>query len=159
MKDKKKNRRDHRLGRYRLMTAEMDPRGFKKCVYCGEPANTVDHQPPISRIDDYESLGLANELYVLIPSCMDCNKLAGSVLHDSPIERLEYIKDSLEKRLKKYLNQVEWDEEELKDIGPNLKSKILEDSNKKLTAINRIEYYSGYDLIIDTSQELLYAPC
>ena len=26
------------------------------CFYCGEPASTLDHQPPISRVSDYRAV-------------------------------------------------------------------------------------------------------
>ncbi len=66
-------RRLHAHARKR-MTVKPDPKVVKtifaltdgKCVYCGSPANTLDHVVPLSRGGD-------SEMGNLVPCCISCN--------------------------------------------------------------------------------------
>ena len=62
---KKAHRNDARKDRYKLCPSERSEKGYKMCVYCGQPADTLDHVPPLNRIDDYEAMGLMEEHYLL----------------------------------------------------------------------------------------------
>ena len=46
------------------------------CFYCGDPADTADHCPPLNRVDSYRGLGAGREFYVKVACCAECNKIA-----------------------------------------------------------------------------------
>ena len=146
-------RDDPRKARYKLCPAERSDKGYKLCIYCGQPADTVDHVPPLNRIDDYESLGLLQEQYILAPACRSCNSIANDKLEDGILQRIEVVKDRLAKNLRKYLKRVEWDEEELEELGPNLLSAVKANHIKTELAISRLEYYGGFDVVLDWLEE------
>ena len=160
-KKKATSRNDPRKHRYKLAPSERSEKGYRLCVYCGQPADTLDHVPPLNRIDDYESLNLQKEYYLLVPSCRSCNCTASDNLESGILERIEVVKDALTKKLKKYLKGIEWDEVELEELGPNLLSAVKKDSIKKQLAVSRIEYYGGFDVILDwlESEESLSFSC
>jgi len=155
MTSKKKGtqRNDPRKARYKLCPAERSDKGYKLCIYCGQPADTLDHVPPLNRIDDYESLGLAQEQYVLAPACRSCNSTAKDNLEDGILQRIEAVKDRIAKNLRKYLQRVEWDEEELAELGPNILSAVKANNIKTELAISRLEYYGGFDVVLDWLEE------
>lgn len=142
-------RSDHRKDRYKKAPSERHERGYRLCVYCGQPADTLDHCPPLSRIDDYESLGLQRELYLTIASCNQCNRMASDSLQDNIFERIDHVKDRLSKKLKRHLKRVEWDDEEIEELGPNLTSAVLAHNKNTELAISRLEYYRGFDVLMD----------
>jgi hypothetical protein len=149
MARKQTQRHDARKDRYRLCPSERSEKGYKLCVYCGQPADTVDHVPPLNRIDDYESMGLMDEQYLLVPSCRPCNSTAKDKLEEGILQRIEAVKDRLAVNLRKYLKRVEWDEEELDELGPNLLSAVKANHKKTEIAIARLEYYGGFDVVLD----------
>lgn len=139
----------HLEERYRLINLERG-RCYWLCVYCGQPADTRDHYPPISRVYDYESIGLKHEIYIKVPSCRVCNSLASDFLDDNFLDRVERVKDSIRKKYSKHFKNFEWDETELeeREIGRNLRTKILEGSKKQKIYSSMIEYYKGVDMLI-----------
>jgi len=145
-----KQRKDKRAhgALYTRVNGERGP-FYWLCLYCGEPADTIEHYPPISRIDDYRALGLKHELFVKFPCCGDCNRRAGATLQESVLDRLEFVKDKIARQGARYIAKVEWDDEELEEIGPNLLSKIRENSKKGEIFRRRIEYYAGFDCMVD----------
>jgi hypothetical protein len=151
---RKRNSVAHYEERYHLVTGEREPM-FWRCVYCGLPAESKDHVPPITRVSDYESLGLAIELYIKVPCCLECNNLLGAELQDSFFQRAEVLKDKLARKYRRHLNNVDWDDEELEELGPTLKSKVLEGKVKSQRVLARIEYYAGVDLVMDWIQDRL----
>lgn len=86
--------------RYKLVRDVANP---FDCFYCGEMASSIDHVPPISRVSDYESFGLDEEVYIKVPCCRECNGLLGSSLQESVEDRIEHSKDLLAKSIKNYL--------------------------------------------------------
>ena len=150
---KGKHRDDPRKARYRLCPAERSDKGYKLCIYCGQPADTLDHVPPLNRIDDYEAMGLLKEQYILAPACRSCNSTASDKLEDGILQRIEAVKDRISINLRKYLRRVEWDDEELAELGPNLLSAVKANHIKTELAISRLEYYGGFDVVLDWLEE------
>lgn len=133
---------------YRLIQGERGP-FYPLCVYCGAPATCRDHVPPLSRIDDYRALRLRRELFLLVPSCDNCNLLLGSTLQTNIFERIEYLKDILSRKHKKKLDRAEWDDDEVLELGRYLRSFVAVETAKDLNTRKRIEYYGGADAIAD----------
>lgn len=85
------------------------------CFYCGDPSDTLDHFPPISRYHDY--LGIYDSHpAVVVPSCIECNLLLVDSLQGDIYERFDEAKVRLTKRLAKYLKYSSvWDNDSLAD--------------------------------------------
>ncbi len=120
------------------------------CFYCGQAANTLDHCPPISRIDDYRALGLAREQFLRVPACGECNMLAADTIQPSLIEREMYVKQQLEQRYRKLLAMPVWTQTEIARLGRNLRSRIQRDICRKAVIVARIDYGAGINHYIHT---------
>lgn len=69
------------------------------CLYCGDPANEVDHIHP-------HSYSLNDKEENLVASCSICNRIAGSKVFDGFIEKQTYIREEREKeRYAKAINE------------------------------------------------------
>ena len=136
--------------RYKLINGERSENNlYWLCIYCGEPATCRDHVPPITRVCDYESYGLKKEYYLLAPSCQSCNSILASSLQETILARIEYVKDKLKSKFKKHLDSYEWSEEEISELGKNLRSKIVTENKRSQLARRRVEYYGGFDVLLD----------
>ena len=139
--------------RYTIVTGERGDH-WPLCVYCGRPAGTRDHVPPVSRVSDYEALGMKIEVYIKVPACTECNNLGADELHPSFMDRAEFIKDKLSRKYARVLASPDWDDDELKELGKNLRSKVKAALAKKKPQLERIEYYDGIDAVTDRILEL-----
>ena len=136
--------------RYTILNGERsDTNLFWICVYCGMPADTRDHAPPLSRVSDYESFNLEQEFYLLVPCCSSCNSILGDSLQETILQRIEHLKDRLSSRYAKRIKAQEWDDSEVLELGRNLRSWVAVSSAKDLKIKHRVEYYGGYDSIAD----------
>lgn len=116
---------------------------WHECFYCGEPADTVDHYPPVSRVHDYRALGNRFETYVTVSCCRECNTYLGNTLQDTLLERAEHAKDILEKKLRKDLNMPEWFDDEIEQLGSMMKKFMAAAKRRYERARKRIDYYDG----------------
>ena len=139
--------------RYQIVTGERDE-NWPLCVYCGRPAGTRDHVPPISRVNDYDSLGLQTPIYVKVPACAECNTIGSDQLQESFMDRVEFIKDKLARKYARALATPDWDEEELGKLGRNLQSKIRSALARRAPQLERIEYYGGADAVMQRLFEM-----
>jgi len=135
------------------------------CFYCGEPATTMDHQPPISRVDDYRAIGLRREVYVKVNCCKECNSLLGDHLTDTLIERELLAKRSLEKRYLNLVRQPEWTNKEIRRLAPRggLREYIKNAQEAQERLFNRLDYSGGINSYIekyedDDYQEFVVTP-
>lgn len=137
--------------RYKMYWHSPDDRFT--CFYCGVPAETVDHVPPLSRVDDYEAMCLVHERYVKVPCCKECNMLAGSTVQESIIQRKELVADKLAKRHASDIRAPEWDKEELASLTGRLRGYVAAAGRRQKRALDRINYYAGVDAYIAEFQE------
>jgi len=121
---------------------------YWKCVYCGRPADTIDHCPPISRVDDYRALGLKREIYLKVPSCAPCNRILGDSLQETFIDRAEHLKDKISRKYARHLRVAEWDEDEMEELGPNLRGSVAAANRRRDSYSSMIDYYEGIDEVI-----------
>lgn len=131
---------------YSRVPSVRDPAGYHRCFYCGEPADALDHCPPLSRVSDYRSLGLAHERYWIVPCCGECNNLLGKTLQPSLGRRHDVCKRLLYAKLHRKLDVPEWTEEELEDFGPRLRHEVEAAQRVALRADARLAYDQGLDL-------------
>lgn len=116
------------------------------CFYCGEPAEGVDHQPPLSRVADYQSLGLLFEQYLKVPCCPECNSLAGKTLTISLLERDELIKDRIEHKYKSVLNTgMFWTKRAIREaeLKGYLRDYVSAHSAEQRRILERLDYREG----------------
>ena len=113
------------------------------CFYCGEPGNELDHQPPITRIDDYRALYLERQHYVKVISCRECNAIAADILHETLLERKEYIANRLWERYRSILKTPHWRKEELAELSGRLRQSVAASASRADLAMARIEYTDG----------------
>lgn len=132
---------------YRVAPSERSEFGWPLCVYCGDPADCVDHAPPLSRIHDYRSLGVV-EQYLLAKTCGSCNRMLGSTLQADILERIDEAKRMLRKKLGKRDTGYVWAEDDLEDLGPNLRSHVGSAMRKTEGLIRRIDYREGFRAIL-----------
>lgn len=139
-------KQDELLGEVRYSMLRVSHSGeWYLCFYCGVPADTVDHVPPLSRISDYEFKRLKHERYYKVPCCRECNNLAGASLQDNLVARAEHVKDKLSRKYRKHLMAIEWSEDELQELGAVLESKVRQSIIKHHYVSARIEYYEAID--------------
>lgn len=114
------------------------------CVYCGEIASTVEHFPPKA----HTCRGF------LLPSCSECNILAGTEWPTDFEKRAEYVKSKIEKRYTKLLTLPEWNKTEIKQLGRGLREGVeawqkMQDIARKRVAWNAMSYLTSIDLSND----------
>ena len=112
-----------------------------KCFYCGEPANSIDHCPPISKCEYYKDI----KNHYLIPCCLNCNNLLANKTNFTPLERLACLKELLKKKYKTILQMPDWTDEELKEVKGQLKEYIQHEISKKEQLLRRLAWIPNYD--------------
>ena len=118
---------------------------LKTCVYCGEPAQCLDHVFPLSlsaKLDMHRSVvqcELRGGLY-RVPSCNECNGLAGDEPFTSILGKRRFIQARLREKYRGSTKRVLWDYDELMELGPTLRSKIVSDMHKMESAEIRFLY-------------------
>lgn len=116
------------------------------CYYCGEPCDCLDHQPPISVIDKMVTAKIKFEAFK-IPSCNHCNNILHSVATKTVKERFDLLKKRLyKKRYKEIIATTQWTDEELSELGANLRQMVESSIRLGIVAVRRIEY-PGHDLV------------
>lgn len=100
-------------------------RGSKEsCAYCGERAECVDHAVPASWAAGAAAM-LASHQLVKLASCLDCNSRAGSVVDATFADRRARIHASLLSAKRRALARPKLDNDDLDDVGPELRAKLL----------------------------------
>lgn len=138
---------------YKVAPAERSEFGWPLCVYCGDPADTVDHVPPITRVDDCRALCRGREQFLLVKACRPCNTLLKDDLQVDIFERIDAVKYRLKRMIKKDDHALSWSEEELEGLGKNLRSKIVSAMKRIEEVQRRIDYRGGYRAILGMAKE------
>ena|SRR3990167_265075 len=128
----------------------------RRCWYCGEIAETIDHSPAIDVVLAFGQLNLISsgiEL-LLIPSCKECNCLLGSVMLFYPESRGFWLHEKLAKRYEKILNGGTFDEVDLSEFGPNLKKYLRTQTNVKIWVERRLSFTGRFPICEVALREL-----
>jgi hypothetical protein len=118
----------------------------KKCVYCGEGANTIDHVVPVSYY--YSGVRKIGSLHLtaeygkenIVPSCKECNNIAWNHVFQDFEAKKDYIQNRLVEKYKKAINCPFWSEEEVKEMGKQMQKEIKLQQLAKYWILNRINY-------------------
>lgn len=108
------------------------------CTYCGMPANTIDHVPPISARPILTSMGVSRWDFLEVPSCHECNSAIGAKALWTVRERKQWIKGFLSKKYKRILKMPNWTEEEISELGRGLKDHVEAFTALKKLTIGRV---------------------
>lgn len=110
-------------------------RWFRQCVYCGRPATQRDHVLPVT-VAASLSLhrpGVRKELgqgLSTVPACGECNRFASNKPFRWIREKRAYIQSRLKDKYAEKVRATLWDDEELEELGPSLRSLILSNLQK-----------------------------
>jgi hypothetical protein len=116
------------------------------CIYCGEAANSDEHFPPAS----YSSRG-----YIL-PSCVECNSFAGIACPTDFEARAQFVKNKLKKKYKRHLRSPDWSNDEMSEIGFNLKTGVKVWQKQREIARDRVAWNAiSYLASIDHSNDFV----
>lgn len=129
--------RDALLARYSHRYRIVEPFGPYCCGYCGDNADTIDHVPPLASLDAFEASGQRPEC-IAIPACRDCNTRLGKIPAPTLPRRRKILLTKLQRKYKSILRKVVWDEEELQELGNNLKSYIEAAENRRQWVLERL---------------------
>ena len=103
----------------------------ERCVYCGERATCWDHFPPyaVDRVRGW-----------LLPSCGECNGIAGD-RHPYDFEaRAAYVNRALISRWRHVLDSTPWSPAELRELGRGLADSIEPLAHARLIARERVRW-------------------
>ena len=119
----------------------------KPCYYCGVVATAEDHVVPRAVIKAYEALAdpellrsLKRHRTLLVPSCLECNSLAGATIQKTLEDRKRFIKAKLKKRYRKVLNMPDWADKEIADLGQELQQHIRASRELKRAVCQRLAW-------------------
>lgn len=114
-----------RSGRFCCTDCQAAAETSLTCEYCGEPAQARDHVVP--RAFRYSMDG-TRELQILlarmpdtVPSCHECNSIAGSDVFQSLDEKRQHIQKRLSEKYQRLLCYPAWDDDEIADMGPRMR--------------------------------------
>jgi len=129
---------------------QHDPSNPFTCFYCGEPASTIDHVPPISRVDDYRAFKLRHEFYLKVPCCKECNSTLQDSLQMHIIDRTIKAHELLERRYKKHLKCKAWTKEALEyaQFTGKLRKYILASEELRKHTTSRCDYWKGVNAFL-----------
>jgi len=120
-----------------------------KCIYCGDLAESDDHVPSLADAYTYGADALIDsgrDLRVY-PACLDCNsRLQGNTGLDI-LTRQEVILRRLQRLLGQF--KADWDEDELDELGPSLRSAVEKQFILKRALTRRVQWASDMSNIIE----------
>lgn len=100
------------------------------CVYCGLLSTDKEHVTPKTWIDamkEMRSMGfdvvVPEEL--IVPSCRECNLIAGDKLFDNFKEKRQHIANRLLARYNRFLHFEEWDDDEIAELSGRLREQVF----------------------------------
>lgn len=115
---------------------------IQPCIYCGMPADTVDHVPPRHMRAQLQELQLLAVYEREVPACRECNCTLGSRPLLTITERRDYMKDFIRRRYKSVLRMKDFTEEELLQFGESLRGMLRRNLSMKYIVQQRLRWPS-----------------
>jgi hypothetical protein len=124
---------------------DIDP-----CYYCGVPADTIDHVVPKSLLDAVRDSGEEGLIAAVserhrrmtVPSCHECNSLAGALYHQTLDERADFVRERLARRYARILAMPDWSPSEIATLSERLQKHVIAGLLKRDLARRRLRYRS-----------------
>jgi hypothetical protein len=113
------------------------------CIYCGKPAKTLDHIPPISAAHLYTGT------FVKVPACSRCNTFLHNRLFVTLEERKQYLIERYCERYKKDLKIPSWRLRELEKLQGFLNGYIDRGLKLKKDVMSRLSYLAFQESLAD----------
>jgi hypothetical protein len=112
-------------------------REIRNCVYCGVAHDIQrDHVIPTSYLRQKRRY----EGDWLVPACGECNRTLGAELIFNVPDRAFWVLQAYKRKYQKLLRAIPWDDEELEDIGPSLRSSILQQESARRAVNDRLDH-------------------
>lgn len=90
------------------------------CIYCGMPGYTKDHLLPVTMTGQTQ-----RKFVAVVPACGECNNGIGNRIGHRVTARREEAHQHLRKKYRKALDAKRtWTDDELAQLGPNLRSAV-----------------------------------
>jgi hypothetical protein len=112
----------------------------RPCMYCGVPADSRDHFVPRSYTNKMRAMGSSVHVSETVPCCRECNSTAGATIFSNVREKRFYIQDKYRNKYAKILNTPDWTQKELDELGPTLKSHVINGLRAKEITKQRIAW-------------------
>ena len=122
------------------ISGRLDDGTIPACVYCGMPAESIDHIPPQSVRPYLRDQGITRWPFIEADSCRECNCALGARALWTIRERKEWIKGHLRRKYRAVLATPDWADGELKELGPNLSTVVLQGHVIKYAVKKRLEW-------------------
>lgn len=135
-------------GIYKSAPCERSDGEWPLCMYCGVLADTIDHVPPITRVDDYRALWVKHA-YWKVKCCSECNFLAADSLQSDFLERVQYVKEKLKLRYRRRAVNAPWSKAEIKELGRTMKTEAAKGLKIKCQLDERLNYWGGVRAMIN----------
>jgi hypothetical protein len=134
---------------------------YDPCIYCGMPSDTVDHVPPVSRAETLLDLDPNMPLWT-VPACLTCNRWLGAHPEHTAGGRRAIVRDKLG-TLAKGRRFVQWSDEEMAEVGPNMRREIAAKMRQDELILIRMQWARDPIVLLDVNGEpvpeaLLRAP-
>lgn len=121
---------------------------YGNCTYCGIPASTLDHMPPISWTDSANEKAKEEMNFYKLPSCEECNNALGNLRLFSVMDRVHHVHAWLKNRYKKALRMPYWDEDELNELSYTMVAEVRKAERQSAWAKSRIVYRPDKELLL-----------
>ena len=121
---------------------------YGNCTYCGIPASTLDHVPPISWSASANEDAKKEMNFYKIPSCDECNSALSNLRLFSVMERIHHVHTWLKKKYKKALRMPYWDEDELKELSSTMIAEVRKAEKQSAWVKSRIMYRPEKELLM-----------
>ena len=132
--------------KYKIVETHYMKAGYlnqKRCVYCGDIPNELDHVPPISwayalghkhMVEEY------NAPFIKVPSCPECNRLLSDKKYFTLKERKQYIAAKLRENFRKLRENPSWTIEDIAEMDGRLREYVENMANYRLHIEKRIDW-------------------
>lgn len=112
-------------------------RMLRHCTYCGETDGLCrDHVIPTSYLR--ERRGYEGDW--LVPACVECNSTLGAELIFNVPDRAYWVLQVYRRKYSRLLSSIPWCDEELEEMGYNLRRAILAQEEERERMHRRLEH-------------------
>ena len=122
------------------------PKNGEPCYYCGRQATQVDHVIPQSMLRQLAmstepiTMEIIKHRALTVHSCGECNTLLSNIYLESLQAKKKYLKTKLRKRYKKVLEMPRWDQDEVEELGYNLRTFVQGSIDQKELVLERLRW-------------------